>query len=110
MNLSRKHIIYKVSVIILSIALFTPSFVKFSHIFENHNHQVCKNPQKLHFHEYSVDCDFYSFKLNTQFSFVPNDFQLLNIENNHQQIIIEYHFLSSDEHLGFSRRGPPQLI
>ena len=110
MNLSRKHIIYKVSVIILSIALFTPSFVKFSHIFEDHTHQVCKNPQKVHFHEYNIDCDFYNFKLNTQFSFISNDFQLLNIENNYQPIILKYHFLRIDKPIHFSRRGPPQLI
>ncbi|MBE9489733.1 MAG: hypothetical protein IMY67_05520 [Bacteroidetes bacterium] len=110
MNLSRKHIIYKVSVIILSITLLAPSFVKFSHVFENHVHQVCKNPQKVHFHEYNLDCDFYNFKLNTQFSFVSNNFQLLKTEDNHQPIILKYHFLSSNQYLDFLRRGPPQLI
>ena len=110
MNLSRKHIIYKVSVIILVIALLTPSLVKFSHVFENHIHKVCKNPQKFHFHEYNVDCDFYNFKLNTPFSSASIDNQLLDIVNNHQRVFLKYHFFNGKKHLHFSRRGPPQLI
>ena len=110
MYLSRKHIIYNVSVIILVIALLTPSLVKFSHVFENHIHKVCKNPQKLHYHEYNVDCDFYSFKLNTQFSFASIDNQLLDIIDNHQPVFLKYHFFNNKKHLHFSRRGPPQLI
>lgn len=110
MNLSRKHNIFKISVIILVIALLTPSLVKFSHIFENHIHQVCKNPQKLHFHEYNVDCDFYDFKLNTQFSLASIDYQLLDIVDNHEPVFLKYHFFISNQLLHFSRRGPPQLV
>lgn len=110
MDFFRTHIISKISIVVLTIALLTPSLVKFSHIFENHVHKVCENPQKSHFHEFDLDCEFYKFKLNTQFGFSANEFQFLNIIENHQPIISQYQFLSDYQRLHFSLRGPPQLI
>ncbi len=110
MNTFKEHIIYKFSIVILAIALLTPSFVKFSHVFEDHIHEVCKNPQKTHFHEVDLDCEFYKFKLNKKLIFASNEFQFLNIVENHQPIVLQYRFLSDYQPLHFSLRGPPQLI
>jgi len=110
MNISKSHIIYKISAVILILALLTPSIVKFSHIFEDHIHNVCKNPQKTHFHEFDLDCDFYSFKLNTPFCFTPQDLQFLVINKYNQIATQQYLFVSNGQNLHFFKRGPPQLI
>lgn len=64
----REHIASKISIIILVAALLTPSVVKLHHLFEDHAHAVCVNTQDTHWHEVDLDCEFYKFKLNTQFS------------------------------------------
>ena len=110
MNINRYHIIYKISVIVLVIVLFTPSVVKFSHIFQDHIHQVCKSPQKIHFHKSDLDCDFYKFKLRTQFSFSDEELKFLIIEENYQVITSQYLFLENKQNLHFFKRGPPELI
>lgn len=110
MNINRYHIISKISVIILVIVLLTPSVVKFSHIFQDHFHQVCKNPQKIHFHKSDLDCDFYKFKLRTQFSFSAEELKFLIIEENYQVITSQYLFLENKQNLHFFKRGPPELI
>ncbi len=110
MNTCRAHIIYKISVIILVVVLLSPNFVKFSHIFQDHIHQVCKSPQKIHFHKSDLDCDFYKFKLRTQFSFSAEDFKFLFIEENYQVITSQYLFLENKQNLHFFKRGPPELI
>ena len=110
MNLSRKHIIYKISALVLVIALLSPAFVKFSHIFEDHVHNVCENPQKTHFHKFNLDCDFYSFKLKTQYKFFANDFQHVSLKEYHLIISTQYQFLGNKQIFHFFKRGPPQLI
>jgi len=110
MNTYKTHIIYKISVFILVFALLTPAVVKFSHVFKDHKHNVCKNSQKTHFHEFNLDCDFYSFKLSTQFSFIPQDFELLPVIENHQIAIQHYLFVTSNKNTHLFKRGPPQLI
>jgi hypothetical protein len=106
----KEHIIYKFSIVVLAIALLTPSFVKLSHVFEDHVHEVCDNPQKIHFHEVDLDCEFYKFKLNKKFIFAFNGFQFLNVVENHKPNSSQYQFLSDYQFLQFSLRGPPQLI
>jgi len=109
-NQFKEHIIYKFCTVILILALLTPSAVKFFHIFEDHIHEVCKNNQKTHFHEFDLDCEFYKFKLKTQFSLSTNDFQFLDIVENYQPIVLQYCYLNDFQSLHFSLRGPPQLI
>jgi hypothetical protein len=110
MDLKRKHIAYRISIVLLVIALITPSFVKFSHVFEEHVHEDCNNPQKIHFHEFDLDCEFYKFKLNKKLILVSNEFQFLNVIENHRPNSSQYQFLSDYQFLHFSLRGPPQLI
>ena len=110
MNQFKEHIVYKFSTAILILALLTPSAVKFFHIFEDHIHEVCKNNQKTHFHKVDLDCEFYKFKLNTQFVFSHNKLQFTNKTENYQPIVLQQQFLSDYQNLHFSSRGPPQLI
>lgn len=110
MKQSNAHIAYKAFIIVLIIALLVPSFVKFAHIFENHKHEVCENPQKSHYHEFDVDCEFYKFKLNPQTTTIFDDFVTLDIEENYKLITSLYHFINDYQRLSFSLRGPPCLV
>ena len=110
MNAFKEHIIYKISTVILVIALLTPSFVKFFHVFEVHAHVICKNQQKTHFHELDLDCQFYKFKLKTQFSTLQQTYDLLVIEDNYQYISSCYQLISQNTFSSLSLRGPPQLV
>ncbi|RLD29377.1 MAG: hypothetical protein DRI75_03555 [Bacteroidetes bacterium] len=109
-NTFKEHIIYKFCIVVLATALLTPSFVKFSHVFEEHIYEVCNNPQKTHFHEIDLDCEFYKFKLNKKFVFASIEFQFLNVVENYKSNSSQYQFLSDYQFLQFSLRGPPQLI
>ena len=95
----KKHIASKFLVVLLTIILVAPVFVKSYHIFEDHKHEVCKTPNKTHFHEYEIDCEFYNFKLNTQFN--------LSITSD---ITSQYYFISDYQQLQFSLRGPPLSV
>ena len=110
MNVLKEHIIYKISIVILVIALLTPSFVKFFHVFEDHIHEVCLDNQKTHFHEFDLDCEFYKFKLSKQFSGFQQIIDFLNVENNYQSSFSHYQFKSSYIVRDFRLRGPPQLV
>ena len=110
MKQTKTHIGYKSFIIVLVIALLVPSFVKFSHIFEDHKHEVCKTPQKSHYHEFDVDCEFYKFKLNPQVTTTFDNFVVLKLEENFKSIASQYHFISDYQHLSFSLRGPPSLV
>jgi len=106
----KSHIGYKISLIILVIALLVPSFVKLAHAFETHKHEICKTPQKSHYHNLDLDCEFYKFKLSTTFSFQLQDYSLTSI--NYPSLITNYYkFNYSNSHIGLtSLRGPPELI
>ncbi len=110
MTQTQTHITYKGLIIVLVIALVVPSFVKLAHIFENHKHEVCEAPQKSHFHEFDVDCEFYKFKLNPQTTTIFNDFVALSLEENFKLISSQYQFISDYQRLSFSLRGPPSLV
>lgn len=110
MNPARTHIVFKSCIALLVIALLLPSFVKFVHVFENHKHLVCENPQKSHFHEFDIDCEFYKFKLNPQVTAITNDFFIANLQENFKSITTQYHFISDYQRLSFLLRGPPSLV
>lgn len=102
-----QHILFKSAAILLLLVVLFPSAVKFTHVFENHKHEVCSNPSDSHFHEIEIDCEFYKFKLNNTFSLVLNDVIIPNIKNNHKNIISQYFYINSYRSLGIALRGPP---
>ena len=110
MKKAKEHIVFKSIIIILIITLLVPSVVKLAHVFENHKHEVCKNPQKTHFHEFDLDCEFYLFKLNPQTPFTNVYIGVKEFCDDFKPIISQYHFVSDYQHLAFSLRGPPSLV
>ncbi|MEO8772980.1 MAG: hypothetical protein ABI263_05525 [Gelidibacter sp.] len=110
MNFLRQHIVFKAFTLIIVVTLLLPSAVKFMHIFEKHQHEVCYGEAASHFHTLDIDCEFYKFKLNIPF-IIPEKITFLipNIEINNAPTK-DYSFLSDYQRLHFSLRGPPQLI
>lgn len=99
-------------VIVLGLMLlfFAPSVVKFSHLFENHKHEACHHPKKLHYHEVDVDCEFYKFKLNKEFNFNIISFELVSNTIESTEISINYQLVTSKSFLSYSLRGPPVFV
>ena len=106
----KAHIGFKISLVVLLIALLVPSFVKLAHAFEMHKHEVCKAPQKSHYHELDLDCEFYKFKLSNALSFQPDEFSLLAINQIFEVDNFYKSFYNNSQINKPSLRGPPQLI
>lgn len=110
MKQSLKHIILFSSVaIVLTTALLLPTILKFEHAFEHHQHETCKNPQALHFHDIEHDCEFFKFKITPQITFTYPQTELVDIEDNHPHNSSQYQYVSDYQRLPFSLRGPPVL-
>ena len=106
----KAHIGYKISLAILIVVLLVPSFVKLAHAFETHKHEVCKTPQKNHYHELDLDCEFYKLKLSHAFNFKPETY---SFETRCQFFHVDNFYRSFYKNLQIeqpSLRGPPQLI
>ncbi len=106
----KEHFASKILVIVLTIVLVTPLFVKLNHIFEDHKHEICKTPYTNHFHELEIDCEFYDFRLNTEFNYSYTLLDIPVLTEISPSIISQYHFVSDYQQLQFSLRGPPQTV
>lgn len=105
----KQHIIFRSLSLLLIVLVLTPSVVKLEHAFNHshHKHEVCLGEPQAHLHTLDVDCEFHKFQLNTVFSLPENNFELLEIQDNHQVINSQYFFISEFQSLHFSLRGPP---
>lgn len=106
----KEHILYKSIIMVLVLALLAPSMVKLAHVFENHKHEVCKVPQKLHYHDYELDCEFYKFKLSPQIHVAIENPETIDFQDTFLPIISQYEYISDYQRLPFSLRGPPSLV
>ena len=104
----KEHIGFKFASIILVMALFGPTIVKFNHIF-HHKYENCKE-YKTHLHTADLDCSFHKFKPTTQYTLPVFSIDFFTSEQNHENNISKYTFISKYQKLHFSLRGPPQLI
>ncbi|WP_155087395.1 hypothetical protein [Winogradskyella ouciana] len=105
--------LFKVLAFTLALSVLLPTAVKLSHVFNHHEHEVCENDdadKSTHFHEFDLDCDFYKFKLTSQFYFKLKleDFKVF--EDNYKITNSQYEFVSTFQKLQTALRGPPQLI
>ena len=110
MNNIKQHIAFRIATFVLMLAFLLPSAVKFAHIFEYHEHEICHNEFEAHLHTLDVDCDFYKFKLNTNYHFVFEYFELPFEETFFKINSTSYNFLNNHLQLSFSLRGPPVLV
>ena len=94
----------------LVLALFTPTVLKFAHIFDDHKHEICKGEYKVHLHKLDVDCTYHKFKLTKTFTIPEFSVEFFKPEHNHFIASTQYLFLSNTSALNFKLRGPPELI
>lgn len=107
MSKASKHIIIKFYAVLIVIVLLIPSFIKLGHVFENHKHEVCVNKATTHFHTLDLECEFYKFKVSSEFTFntISNEGRALSLIQ--PLITSQYSFISKYQKLHFSLRGPP---
>ncbi len=110
MKLLREHSVSKITIYVLIAVLVLPYAVKFAHIFEQHTHKVCLGEKATHLHEIDLDCEFYKFKLTTNFTYGLLHVEFFVPKKESRQISSQYHFLSKYQRLHYSLRGPPSLI
>ena len=104
------HVISKIVVLILSVTLVLPLFVKLDHIFEDHKHEVCITPFTDHFHEFEINCDFHKFNTVTKYF---SEYEYRNEEYSeirNRDSFSKYFLLNSHRHLSFSLRAPPFVL
>jgi len=95
---------------IIALALLLPSVIKFSHIFEQHEHVVCLGENQSHLHEIDLDCEFFKFKLNNNFLLDIDVIELTSVvvpQNLSQQY---YTFIKGHQQSTAYLRGPPSLV
>jgi len=109
-QLVKEHIVFRIITLFIAALFLVPSAVKFAHIFTHHTHEVCNDYSTTHIHKVDIDCDFYKFKLNKNFTYAFFNVDLFLEKNESQQIASQYHFLSKYQRLQASLRGPPSLI
>ncbi|WP_026755915.1 hypothetical protein [Sediminibacter sp. Hel_I_10] len=110
MNQHKPHNALRVSLLVLVMALLLPSVVKLAHAFENHEHVVCKGENQSHLHELDLDCEFYKFKLNTNFSFEFANYEIFISEQFQELNLEHYTFLNGHQQRTAYLRGPPCLV
>ena len=110
MNQLKEHIVYRIVTLFLVFTLIVPSFVKLAHAFDDHKHEVCETPQKLHFHDFELDCEFYKFKLNKHFLSTNVLEESITISIDSELLDSEYLHYNYNLPLCKYLRGPPVLV
>lgn len=106
----KQHIAYRIATLVLVLALVLPTLVKFSHIFQYHEHEICHNEFEAHLHTLDLDCEFYKFNLTSSFTIPNYSIEIFQPLHSYLKSDSYYNFLSKYQRLHFSLRGPPQLI
>lgn len=106
----KQHIVFRIAIIVIILALFTPYIVKLSHAFNHHEHEICLGENQTHMHKYDVDCNFYKFKISNQLSYTIYKSESIDVEINREIRVSQYHSISEFQQLQCALRGPPQLI
>jgi hypothetical protein len=94
------------------LAVLLPSAVKLTHVFNHHNHEVCENDatdNATHFHQLDVDCEFYKFKLNTNYYSGVYTIETPSENNFSKNDTCLYLFLRTHQQNTTHLRGPPNL-
>lgn len=93
--------------VLLTAAILLPTSVKFAHIFEDHKHELCEDFNTVHIHDLDLDCEFYKFKLNTQFYSLERPIDLAtNTEIREKDENFQVTFIKSNV-VYLSLRAPP---
>lgn len=109
MSDTKKHIGYKIAAFALMACLVLPIAVKFAHLLEDHEHEVCLVENQSHFHEIDMDCEFYKFKINHNSIVKFFNLEFYELKEANKIKSSYYSYLRSHKQLTTSLRGPPSL-
>ncbi|WP_300439838.1 hypothetical protein [Christiangramia sp.] len=90
-----------------AVLIWLPSVISFSHIFTDHDHQLCDNYAEHHYHAKALDCDLHKFHKNPALSLDLPEYFLVIEENLQEELFDYYSFLNDYDPLHFDLRGPP---
>ena len=110
MQFKQQRHIAQIVIFCLTVVLLLPSVVKFSRVLSHHEHEVCLDTSAAHFHDIDVDCEFFKFKLNTNFYAGLDHIEITPNEYFHNSEYSYYAFIRSHERTSLTQRGPPSLI
>ncbi|MBU2952082.1 hypothetical protein KO493_15385 [Tamlana agarivorans] len=105
----QQHIIFKVFTLCLVLSLLFPAATKFVHLFEHHNHEVCKDGDTTHIHQVDLDCEFQKFSLHTHIFISDTSAYWTAVKRPSKVSITTYKTLKHHKPLSYSLRGPPVL-
>ncbi|TWO31452.1 hypothetical protein E1J38_013640 [Seonamhaeicola sediminis] len=109
MSKLKDHIAIKAIMLLLVAVIFTPTAIKFAHVFEHHEHEVCIGGKSEHIHKVDLDCEFLKFPLSNNKSLTSYSIDLFSEKEPLSEIESLYVFLSKYQQLHFSLRGPPAI-
>lgn len=98
---------FKISAILLALALIFPFTTEALHIINHHNHEHCTENSSTHFHKHEYECDIFDFHLSTIVS-LNDDYLAPPITLNFKTIFPpneESHLENLSLHIKL--RGPP---
>ncbi|GGH41684.1 hypothetical protein IA57_11555 [Mangrovimonas yunxiaonensis] len=107
MHCIKKNTGFKLTTLLLVVTLLLPTAHKLAHAFSGHKHEVCTSQGEDHIHSHEVECEFYKFKINTDFTAITHTYTLIKSNADFTPIISQYAFISDYQKLPFSLRGPP---
>ena len=112
MIINKQHIIFRILTLCLVATLFFPVAKKLGHIFEHHDHVVCKGGNSTHIHQVDLDCEFQKFNLKSNYLHSSIHFELTEggVSYFKTDFYLKYKFLYNHRPLSFSLRGPPFLV
>lgn len=107
----KQHIVFKIATLLVIATILIPYAVKFTHVFNHHQHDICLNKNQTHLHNLDLECSFYKFNINTPFVSFTNDFDILiKTETHSNPTSTPYNYLISHWQLSYSLRGPPAVV
>lgn len=104
-----KHLLISTLCFALISAILLPDALKLSHVFLEHDHIVCNEHSKTHFHKLDIDCQFFKNKVNNELQFTSQEYIIVPIQVPSKQNFNFYIFLPQYQSLYFSLRGPPSF-
>lgn len=110
MHSFKKHFGFKIITLVVAVLFLVPTAVKFAHIFTHHSHQVCNDYETTHIHIVDLDCEFFKFKVNKNFTYSLFVTNLFIEQTEWAYTVSKYVFLSEYQDLQTTLRGPPSLI
>jgi hypothetical protein len=110
MNDIQKHILFKITTVLTVVLLMLPLVVKSTLIFEDHKHDICIDDQQAsHLHAKDIHCEFYKFKIFTQYLIIENNSESITEKTSSKSNFLHYNFLHNNRPSSQFLRGPPHF-